>query len=200
MPNLHSLVSITADFFAFLSSQETISRCTKFFKRKGLPLMDYWLCPFNESVGFHWLLELNSALTSPLYYISHSSFLLTHWRKNTDMSATKKGKYFKIHPGLMVFKKGSGNRLVQFNSWNKHQVIWVVRLLSIKAFYGQGLIAWIFSVSLLYSLTCWRWTVWRGNWWTCLCCKTLPLISLTLWTSQRMLWPVNTGYTASKRP
>lgn len=108
--------------------------------------MDYWLCPFNESVGFHWLLELNSALTSPLYYISRSSFLLTHWRKNTDMSATKTGKYFKIHPGMMVFKKGSGNRLVQFNSWNKHQVIWVVRLLSIKASYGQGVIALMFSV------------------------------------------------------
>lgn len=45
----------------------------------------------------------------------------------------------------MVFKKGSGNRLVH-NSWNKRQVIWVVRLLSIKASYGQGLIAWMFSV------------------------------------------------------
>lgn len=39
------------------------------------------------------------------------------------MSATKKGNYFEIHPGMMVFKKGSGNRLVQFKSWNKRQVI-----------------------------------------------------------------------------
>lgn len=50
------------------------------------------------------------------------------------------------------------------------------------------------------SLTCWRWTGWRGPWSTCPSFWTRPPMCLTQWTSPTMLWPASTGSPALRRP
>lgn len=104
--------------------------------------------------------EIPSWLLMPLpcFFVCKAQ-LLTQFAKNRETSP---------------FKCVGWNGPWHWRSWRRH---WA----------WSKFLDWTDDVHLLCvfvvsSLTCWKWTVWRGSWWTFLYCRILHPTSLTPWT------------------